>query len=292
MELVKTDQSMAAQYEYGPFGEIIGATGPLAQANAFCFSTKYLDRETALLYYGYRYYNPSVGRWLSRDPSEEMGGANLFEFAQNNSVNQIDNLGLQLSPSVAAFGWKFGVPSSGETPVHITGDPVDMFIYYFVNGGNSAILSQQYIDIVVNSPDVQNFKDNLTTSAKALMCKTPCGQNGHYEISPLNDDEIYPFSAFLTGKWQLYAVGEVTWESKSDGNGGCLQTAHGSIKGYVYKAYMFEKIPGGNSANWTTTYLAFFPSFALPFGGPYMITGDFNVDFDFKNNCSCKQQPK
>jgi hypothetical protein len=29
---------------------------------------KYCDDETDLVYYGYRYYNPSAGRWLSRDP--------------------------------------------------------------------------------------------------------------------------------------------------------------------------------------------------------------------------------
>ena len=31
-------------------------------------STKYLDKETGLYYYGYRFYNPSLGRWPSRDP--------------------------------------------------------------------------------------------------------------------------------------------------------------------------------------------------------------------------------
>jgi RHS repeat-associated protein len=52
----------------GPFGEVLRATGPMAKANPFRFSTKYQDDETDLLYYGYRYYNPSTGRWISRDP--------------------------------------------------------------------------------------------------------------------------------------------------------------------------------------------------------------------------------
>ncbi|HCL92873.1 MAG TPA: RHS repeat-associated core domain-containing protein [Verrucomicrobiota bacterium] len=67
--LVKADGSgLTAQYEYGPFGEVLRATGPMAKANLFRFSTKYQDGETDLLYYGYRYYNASTGRWLSRDP--------------------------------------------------------------------------------------------------------------------------------------------------------------------------------------------------------------------------------
>ena len=64
------DGQAAATYEYGPFGEVIRETG--ARGNPFGFSTKYWD-ETGLLYYGYRYYNASMGRWVSRDPLEEEG---------------------------------------------------------------------------------------------------------------------------------------------------------------------------------------------------------------------------
>ena len=78
----------------GPFGEVIRATGPMAKANPFRFSTKYQDDETDLLYYGYRYYNPSTGKWNSRDPLEEAGGFNLYGMVRNNAVNRIDRLGL------------------------------------------------------------------------------------------------------------------------------------------------------------------------------------------------------
>jgi len=50
-----TDGCGSATYEYGPFGEVIRATGPMAKANPFRFSSKYQDDETDLLYYGYRY---------------------------------------------------------------------------------------------------------------------------------------------------------------------------------------------------------------------------------------------
>ncbi|MBC7077604.1 MAG: hypothetical protein H5T92_04775, partial [Synergistales bacterium] len=69
MGLVSADDgAVVAQYEYGPFAEPLRAAGPLAAENPFRFSTKYTDPETGLLYYGYRYYSPSLGRWLSRDP--------------------------------------------------------------------------------------------------------------------------------------------------------------------------------------------------------------------------------
>jgi len=98
-----------ANYEYGPFGEVIRATGPMAKANPFRFSTKYLDDESDLLYYGYRYYKPSTGTWLSRDPINEYGfylmtgkknkpnrinEENSYGFVGNDPVVIIDNLGL------------------------------------------------------------------------------------------------------------------------------------------------------------------------------------------------------
>ena len=85
-----------ANYEYGPFGELIRATGPMAKVNPFRFSTKYDDDESDFLYYGYRYYNPSTGRWLSRDPIAEKGGRNLYGFVSNDPLNKIDPEGLSI----------------------------------------------------------------------------------------------------------------------------------------------------------------------------------------------------
>jgi RHS repeat-associated protein len=52
--------------------------------------------ETDQLYYGYRYYSASVGRWLSRDPIGERGGLNRYGFVGNDSVDYLDRLGLVL----------------------------------------------------------------------------------------------------------------------------------------------------------------------------------------------------
>ena len=104
-----TNAAVTAQYEYGPFGEVIRATGPLAFLNPFRFSTKYQDEETAFLYYGYRYYDPSTGRWLSRDPIGELGfkkvnpntedfltgeEENLYSLVRNSPISYFDTLGL------------------------------------------------------------------------------------------------------------------------------------------------------------------------------------------------------
>ena len=85
--------SESATYEYGPFGELLRSTGPLADSNPFRFSTKFTDEETGLVYYGFRYYDSGTGRWLGRDPIGEWGGYNLYGFVGNDGVNLVDPLG-------------------------------------------------------------------------------------------------------------------------------------------------------------------------------------------------------
>ena len=46
-----------------------------------------------MFYYGFRYYNPETGRWLSRDPIAEEGGLNLYGFVWNDPIMFFDVLG-------------------------------------------------------------------------------------------------------------------------------------------------------------------------------------------------------
>ncbi len=96
MALVDTVGDISATYEYDPFGRPIRATGPAAQTNPFRFSTKFTDDETGLCYYGYRYYDATLGRWLGRDPLREKGGLNLYSICRNNTTSKIDKLGLEI----------------------------------------------------------------------------------------------------------------------------------------------------------------------------------------------------
>jgi RHS repeat-associated protein len=85
------------EYEYGPFGKVLVETDAgsgVAVENSFGFSGKYLDAETGLSYYGYRYYSSEMGRWISRDPAgEDKGGRNLYGFCGNDPINGVDVLG-------------------------------------------------------------------------------------------------------------------------------------------------------------------------------------------------------
>jgi RHS repeat-associated protein len=114
-----------AAFEYDPFGQPLRSEGAvngdtvatvnlpdLPGDNPFRYSSKYLDRETGLYYYGHRYYDPNLGRFLNRDPIGEAGGENLYGFVGNNPANRLDYLGLA-EPTV-------GMPE-GSRPSYPTG---------------------------------------------------------------------------------------------------------------------------------------------------------------------------
>lgn len=93
--LVNTaDGSTSGQCEYGPFGEVVRVTGSAAKSEPVRFSSKYQDSESDLAYYGYRTYNSSTGRWLSRDPIGSDGSLDVYDFVANSPVNSADALGL------------------------------------------------------------------------------------------------------------------------------------------------------------------------------------------------------
>ena len=87
------DGTIAAAYEYDAFGNTLRESGPYAASNPFRYSTKYTDIESGLVYYGHRFYSPSLGRFINKDPIEEQGGLNLYAFCGNNGVNRWDYLG-------------------------------------------------------------------------------------------------------------------------------------------------------------------------------------------------------
>ncbi|MEW6296042.1 MAG: RHS repeat-associated core domain-containing protein [Candidatus Diapherotrites archaeon] len=115
--LLDENANVAATYAYGPFGEPRVPSNYLSQPMQF--STKPYDENTGLSYYGYRFYVPALGRWLTRDPLGEEGGINLYGFAENNPINWVDPFGLWTMPFpapvpiVPPFAWP-GTPANKD----------------------------------------------------------------------------------------------------------------------------------------------------------------------------------
>ena len=74
-------------YAYTPYG-LVTEEGDIAQP--LQWSSEYADLELGLVYYNYRYYNPTDGRWIRRDKKLF---PYLYLYCKNNSYSMIDVLG-------------------------------------------------------------------------------------------------------------------------------------------------------------------------------------------------------
>ena len=80
-------------YSYAPFGAVT-ESGDVTQP--LQWSSEHYDSELDLIYYNYRHYSPSLGRFLSRDPIAEQGGLNLYAFVKNKPQIHTDWIGTKI----------------------------------------------------------------------------------------------------------------------------------------------------------------------------------------------------
>jgi len=88
--LANGTQGIVARYLYDPYGNLLAKAGSLADANLYRFSSKELHPSSSLYYYGYRFYAPSLQRWINRDPLHEDDANNLYQFARNAPAIVVD----------------------------------------------------------------------------------------------------------------------------------------------------------------------------------------------------------
>jgi RHS repeat-associated protein len=101
--LVNASNAVVARYNYDPFGNTLSQSGPLADANLYRFSSKEYHANSGLYYYGYRFYDPHLQRWINRDPIGEAGGMNLYVFVGNNGLFWVDANGLHWTDYIPSF---------------------------------------------------------------------------------------------------------------------------------------------------------------------------------------------
>lgn len=78
----------------------------------FAFQGQFIDVESGLMNYGYRYYSPQLGRWTCKDPIGEEGGVNLYVMSLNCPLNLVDRFGLDIHLTEGASNadwWRIGV---------------------------------------------------------------------------------------------------------------------------------------------------------------------------------------
>jgi len=101
--LLTAPNTLPVEYSrYDAFGQVAltnGSGTPLTQSargNPFTFTGREYDPETGLLYYRARYYDPRLGRFVSRDPLGYLPDMNLYRYVNNNPTRWVDPYGFSL----------------------------------------------------------------------------------------------------------------------------------------------------------------------------------------------------
>ena len=148
-----SDASLATEYDCDPYGNVIAERGPAAGLCPFRHKTRYYDREDWLYYYGYRYFDPSVCKWISKDPLGESGGWNLTAFCANDPVNNYDALGL--AGEGFLYNWLADLCENGKND---TGSP---FASVFLSGAECSLRSLAGLDPVFASDQMARHVDDV-----------------------------------------------------------------------------------------------------------------------------------
>ena len=97
---VYTNGTTVAELKYDSWGNLIGSSGSMTDKVKFRYRGYYYDDETGFYYLQSRYYDPSLGRFISADQlellaslSQTLGQLNLYAYCGNNPIMYIDQNG-------------------------------------------------------------------------------------------------------------------------------------------------------------------------------------------------------
>ncbi len=115
---------MVNRTDFDAFGNLIPTANTSAVSalsdSRYGFTGREHDVETGLIYYRNRYYDPSIGRFLSEDPTGYAGlDENLYRYVSNDPINTVDPTGLvgemaTYAEDYAIFQQQFGVSLSAS----------------------------------------------------------------------------------------------------------------------------------------------------------------------------------
>lgn len=96
--------TIQARYDYDPYGRKTLVQG--ADFSDFGYAGMYFDQPSGLNLTLFRAYDSNAGRWLSRDPIQELGGVDLYSYVGNDPLNRLDWSGLSDAGTVWVNGTK------------------------------------------------------------------------------------------------------------------------------------------------------------------------------------------
>jgi len=110
------------QVDYDSFGNII-ADSNATFAVPFGFAGGLHDQNTGLVRFGYRDYDPDIGRWTAKDPILFNGGdSDLYGYCLSDPVNWVDPNGRIFNFAAAGIGAAVGATAGAVSARYTGGD--------------------------------------------------------------------------------------------------------------------------------------------------------------------------
>ncbi|MFA5795305.1 MAG: RHS repeat-associated core domain-containing protein [Candidatus Brocadiia bacterium] len=125
--------AIVEKYSYTAYGEtsIYDPSNPTepptksTKGNRFMYTGREYDDETGFYYYRARYYSPTMGRFLQRDPLKNDTLLNLYAYVANNPINLIDPSGKkEKQPDTGSSGTS--LPPEAQTTIIIANPSPDV----------------------------------------------------------------------------------------------------------------------------------------------------------------------
>jgi RHS repeat-associated protein len=97
--LMDVNQNLVQSYEYDAFGNTLGVQKDSNHSRYVGLGGVYSDDDASLQNMWNRWYDPTLGRFISRDPIGMAGGMNLYVYVRNNPIKFTDFHGLCVDSS-------------------------------------------------------------------------------------------------------------------------------------------------------------------------------------------------
>jgi RHS repeat-associated protein len=210
----KLTGTVAESYRYDAYGNvrIFDSSQVESQtsqiSNPWRFSGKQLDEETGLIYFTRRYYDPSVGRFITADPLGTTDGINMYGYAGGNPMMFVDPSGL-LAKDVGQLAWNVGIGAFDYHNWMAAGvtayQHFDMSVHTVHNGilsAGNAYQAGNYLTVLYI------FGDSVLDGSQVLAGLPFSYLNGDF-VDSLNGIEVYSDAnqGTFNGMWNTRADG-------------------------------------------------------------------------------------